>query len=560
MRRSARRGLSAPACLLVLGLLAAACQPSQWALGQNDVNAVPVSSLAQGGTLNWPVQQFPSNYNGNASSGASGDEAQILDALMPQVFTFNASAQPVLDTDYVTSAKLTGTSPMVVTYNINPKATWNDGSPITEADFAAQWQALNGTNTAYNAASTVGYSQISSVAAGSSPHQVVVTFSAPFAGWQALFSPLYPAALNSSPTTFNGGWITGTAVSAGPFKFSGFDASAQSVTIVRDPHWWGAKPVLDSIVFHTVGTASSAQLDALKSGEVDLATITPVESQVKAAEALKNVTVRSAGGPELRQLTLNARSPNLTDVRVREAIGLALDRPAIAKALLGPLGVPDSDLNNHIYLTNESGYQDNAGQFATADLTKAGNLLDQAGWKLSGGIRRKNGQPLELRLLISADALQGPEEANLVQSQLKAVGIQAEIQSVPVAQFFPAYLQPGDFDLAIFSWFDSDFPIISNAPIYLSPTQGPGGTVNVGSNYAEIGTPSIDQLFAEAAIELNPTRQAQLGNQIDRAIWQEVHSLPLYQRPEIVAEKSTLANYGAFGFASPDYETMGFTK
>ena len=60
--------------------------------------------------------------------------------------------------------------------------------------------------------------------------------------------------------------------------------------------------------------------------------------------------------------------------------------------------------------------------------------------------------------------------------------------------------------------------------------------------------------------ELDPNASTRLGNEIDTRIWQEVHSLTLYQRPQIVAERSNLANFGAFGFASTDYSAIGFTK
>jgi peptide/nickel transport system substrate-binding protein len=398
------------------------------------------------------------------------------------------------------------------------------------------------------------------VAPGKSPEEVVVTFQYPYADWRGLFSPLYPASLNASPSAFNGGWITGTVVSAGPFKFQGFDPTAQTVTIVRDPHWWGAAPALGSIVFHAYGGDVNAELTALKKGQIDFATITPDAAQLRTAQGIPNTTVRTAGGPEFRQLTFNGTSPNLVDIRVRQAIALSIDRTALAKTMLSPLGVPDADLNNHIYMTNQSGYQDNAGQFSSQDLSKAGTLLDQAGWKLVNGKREKNGQPLQIRLLISSQAPEAPQEANQIKSMIQATGVQVLVQTVPGAEFFPNYIGAGDFDLAIFSWEGTDFPITDNETIYLNPAPGLAGQLSIGENYARIGSPAIDQLLAEASSQLDPTKQIQLGNEVDAQVWQEVHSLTLYQRPEIYVERSTLANYGAFGFATPDYLTMGFTK
>jgi peptide/nickel transport system substrate-binding protein len=51
-----------------------------------------------------------------------------------------------------------------------------------------------------------------------------------------------------------------------------------------------------------------------------------------------------------------------------------------------------------------------------------------------------------------------------------------------------------------------------------------------------------------------------MGNQIDRLLWQEAHSVVLYARPGVVAVRANLANFGASGFADPDYIDAGFTK
>src|SRR5207302_10039904 len=202
--------------------------------GQNDINPVERGTVPGGGTLNWPITPLPSNYNFHENEGATTDEDAVISALMPSTFIFRASAEPVPDPDYVTSVRLTATSPQqVVTYEINPKAAWEDSTPITETDFEAQWRALNGTNAGYKAALTQGYDQIGAVTQGKDPREVVVTFRNPYTDWQALFSPLYPASANKDPKTFNEGWIARPPPTAGPFSFRGFDASAQTLTLVR---------------------------------------------------------------------------------------------------------------------------------------------------------------------------------------------------------------------------------------------------------------------------------------------------------------------------------------
>jgi peptide/nickel transport system substrate-binding protein len=553
--------------VLALALLAISCDSkTAFKVGQNDINPVPGSNLQDGGTLNWPIATLPVNYNFNGEAGASTDELAIISALMPTLFTFDATAQPVVNNAYLDSAAVTTGAPQqVVTYRINPRAVWGDGTPITEADFEAQWRALSGTNKDFRTPFTQGYNEITAVTPGRDTREVLVTFSQPYADWRGLFSPLFPVSLNKDAQTFNNGWVTGTVTSAGPFVYQSQDVPGKTVTLVRNPHWWGQTPRLYSIVYHAVGSDPNAQLDALSKGQIDFVGISPNTDQLKKGQAIKDAVERKWAGPTFRQLTMNGTSPTLSNANVRKAIALAVDRPAIAKALLDPLGVPDASLDNHIFMTNQHGYQANAGDLAKADVAKAGALLDQEGWKLAGENRSRNGQPLSIRLVIPDNLAEAAQEADLIKTQLKGVGVTVEVQPVPSRRFFDSFVTSGDFDMALFSWQGTVFPISSNFPIYQNPspqnpTSQPGGNVDIHQNYARIGSPTIDALFAKATAELDPQKAIALGNQIDTEIWKEVHSLTLYQRPQLVFQKKTLANFGAFGFASVNYEDIGFTK
>jgi peptide/nickel transport system substrate-binding protein len=109
--------------------------------------------------------------------------------------------------------------------------------------------------------------------------------------------------------------------------------------------------------------------------------------------------------------------------------------------------------------------------------------------------------------------------------------------------------------MTVFSWIGTPFPISSSKSIYAMP-QGE----EIQQNFARVGSQEIDDLFDEATQTLDPVQARELANQIDALIWEEVHSLTLYQRPDIKAAKETLANYGALGFASVRYQDIGFTE
>jgi len=121
-------------------------------------------------------------------------------------------------------------------------------------------------------------------------------------------------------------------------------------------------------------------------------------------------------------------------------------------------------------------------------------------------------------------------------------------------------VSPGNFDLVLFSWVGTPFPISSAKSIYAKPKPNPDGSVDIQQNYARLGSDELDRLFDQATAEFDAGKAIDLGNQIDRMIWGEVHSLTIYQVPDIVATKATLANFGAFGFASAVYEDIGFKK
>ena len=527
---------------------------------ENNINAVDVGDLPQGGTLTWALSQFPPNFNYHNLDGTLADNAAVIGALMPGTFQYDAEAEPSLDEEYVTRAELTAESPkQVVTYEINPKATWDDGTPITWRDFEAQWKALNGTNDAFTVASTQGYDKMESVVRGKDDREVIVTFKEPFADWRGEFNPLYPASTNSDPAVFNDGWRESFGTTAGPFKAAGIDKTAQTITLVRNEKWWGRPAKLDRIIYRVID--ADAQIGALANGEIDFIDVGPDVNKLRQAESTPGIQIRKAAGPNFRHITINARTEVLQDVKVRKALGMAINRETIAKAMLTPLGVEAEPLNNHIFMTNQKGYQSNAGDLEEADPEAAKALLEEAGWVLSGGdIRQKDGKPLRIRFVIPANVATSSQEAQLVQQMLRGVGAQVDIQTVPLGDFFEKYITPGNFEFTVFSWLGTVFPISSSKSIYANPRPGPDGGLIIQQNYARVGSAELDALFDEATRVFDDEEAAEIGNRIDKMIWEEVHSLTLYQRPEIIAAKANLANFGAFGFASAVYEDIGFMK
>lgn len=520
---------------------------------QNQMNPQPRDMVRQGGKMIWPVDGVIVNFNMNQLDGTTAVGNWVISAMMPSLFLFDANARPRFDPDYLTGEpELTPGPPQVVKYHLNPKAVWYDGTSITAADFIAQWKTMRGKNPAFHIIASNGYDHIGSVVQGADKFEVIVTFAKPYGDWKGLFSLLYPASTNTNPDTFNTGWKNTMLTSAGPFRLSRYDATAKTYTLVPNEKWWGNKPRLDQIVFRVMD--DDAMPTALSNGEIDLMDVGPSADNYNRVKSIPGLDIRVAGGPNFRHITFNGRSPMLQDVNVRQAIAMAIDRAPIAKAELGQLPVNPMPLGNHIFMENQVGYQDNSGVVAY-NPAKAKQMLDAAGWAVQGNKRVKDGKTLTLNMVIPGGVAVSRSESELIQNMLAQVNVGVNINTVPTDNFFDKYITPGQFDLTVFSWLGTPFPVGSSQAIYRKPVGN-----DIQQNYARIGTDELDHVFDQAVEELDPQKQIALANQADKLIWQEVNSMADYQRPDIYAVKKGLANIGAYGFASIIYEDIGWTS
>ncbi|MEU6771218.1 ABC transporter family substrate-binding protein [Streptomyces sp. NPDC046759] len=174
----------------------------------------------------------------------------------------------------------------------------------------------------------------------------------------------------------------------------------------------------------------------------------------------------------------------------------------------------------------------------------------------------KDGKPLALRFVLPSGP--GSETLNSVAERISAmlerVGIRTSISKVSDASYFKDHIASGDYDLALYSWPSSSFPATDDRPVYAKPVPAADGSVNVEQNYTRVGTDQVDQLFDEAAATLDEDEEISLIRKADSRIWAAAGSIPLYQRPQLVAVRKNLVNAGAFGFQTPVYEDMGFLK
>ncbi|MGK5641124.1 ABC transporter substrate-binding protein [Streptomyces sp. URMC 126] len=681
-RRSA--ALLAAGALLPLPVLAGCGDSGESAeppAGVQDVAAAPRAKIADKGTLTWAVDALPTTYNA-FQADADAATRQVAGAVLPALFTLDARGIPRRNPDYLLSAEVVAREPrQVVVYRLRPGAVWSDGMPITAADFEAQWKALRGKDSSFWSAGNAGYDRIGSVERGADDREVKITFAKPYVDWPSLFTPLYPRAAMGSGSAFNDSMRKELKFAAGPFQVGERNDGQGTLTLVRNPRWWGDRAKLDRLVLRAVPPAERA--DALANGGIDLADVTPAAAEritranapakkaddankPEAAAGLRDLVVHRALEPVWTQLALNGTSGPLADERVRRAVARAVDRKDLARYVLGAVGLPADPLGSHVLVAGQLGYEDNSDAVGPADPGAARDLLADAGWKEGRGqapgrgparadgtgqrhapddkaephgapgpdgqlpgspapgsapepaagvpadkpenlpepedvgeeggagdgagtgtggegtddksvrdagggkgsaaktapVRFKDGKRLALRFVLPKGTGAEPlrQVGERIARQLDAVGIHTELRTVDDAGFFRDHIASGDFDLALYSWPASAFPATDARPIFAKPRPAADGSLQVEQNYSRVGTDQIDRLFEQASTELDGEASRDLVRRADARIWAAAGSIPLYQRPELVASRRALANVGAFGLATPRYQDMGFLR
>ncbi|MGB2767036.1 MAG: ABC transporter substrate-binding protein, partial [Propionicimonas sp.] len=282
------------------------------------------------------------------------------------------------------------------------------------------------------------------------------------------------------------------------------------------------------------------------------------------ASGAQNSVVRVAAGPNFRHFTFNSQSPNLTDVNVRQALVMGIDRTVIARSDLAGLPGEPTPLNNNLYVANQPGYVDQAKATGIDfNVEGAKTKLETTGWKLnsSTGFREKDGKQLDVVFAVLGGVSASENEGLQAQKMLKEIGVNLKLRTVDINKDWPGVLIEHKFDIVAFSWIGTPYPLSKIGQIYGATTGKDGKVVPNESNYAQLDIPLVNELTPQVDTEMDVAKRAELGNKAAQAIWEAGHTLPLYQRPMLIGVRAKLANIGAKGMARvPSWENVGFVK
>jgi len=522
----------------------------------------------------------------------------VMEQVWPQAFVLDSAFQPET-TGFIDGAEVVGLDPMSVSYQIDPKATWSDGHPITAVDFAYNWHEQLRTDPLLPSAGTLaGYRDIKSLTASNHGRTVMVVFKKRYSDWEGLFANLIPAHIAE-----RGGWVAAFSgfhaadvISGGAFMVTSL-VPGKRLVLTRNEKYWGAPAHVRKIVF-LVERSGQAALDGLLNGSLSIAEV-PAGPQVASAiargaaggTALSDVTVPS---PELWQLVFNLNDPVVGNPDLRKALALATDRAALAANSVSFADPLNSGAGSRVFGQGQPGaaieiapglkYNPIA---AASEFRSLGYVPDAAGELRTYAFST----PLTL-------TLRGPtgngviDELELeLQAQWAAAGIELRIRNVPMNVLLTSVLPEGGYQLALAPYVIPAFPTW-NALVYTDPVlpasqpAGPGpntrsagaagatgagsadGTVAVVGNDkwlwsvpTRVGTepgaaaegvvtrnitglddPRVGSFFEQAMSELNSTVQAQTLSRLDHLLSHDLPTLPLFQAPVSLVQRADIVN------------------
>ncbi|HWG15995.1 MAG TPA: ABC transporter substrate-binding protein [Streptosporangiaceae bacterium] len=472
-----RRGALAVLAAAALGVAACSSSPSSGAVG------------GQAGSKSLVVASTSSVQKLDPQIATNFVDFQALGLVYQPLITLNSQFQ--ITPDLATSWSFSN-GDKALTFHLRPGVTFDDGSTLTSADVKASLERVLSPKTGAVAASNI--STVTAVA-DPAPDTVVLTLSHPD------FSILYGL------TTINVAILPQKAISAGtvashpdgtgPFTFVSW-APGNSLTLARNPHYWGGAPSIGQVVFRAISDEQSIA-SALQAGTVQMGLLN--QPQVVKTLAGAGLTVDQELGLSYRALMLQDQHGPLANVNARLAVACALNRTDIlSNAVLGA-----GKVVGPVPLGPYAGHT--TGQTCgTQDLAQARQYLAKA--HLPGGF--------SFTAMISND-LDATSQAQAVtaQSDLAKVGIHMSIQNVAQNDYIQRWLK-GQFQAAFAENGANPDPYTMYGRYF-----GAGANLGVPAGYA---SPALASMLTQADEAPAASARAQLDQQIisylqDNAVW-----------------------------------------
>jgi peptide/nickel transport system substrate-binding protein len=418
-----------------------------------------------------------------------------------------------------------------VVFRLRHDVRWHDGTPTTAYDVAFTFDRVKNPATGFpNASDFERWKRVETLDSFT-VRAVVAPHLDPLLSWA--FMPIMPKhALDSiAPAALRNAGFNNAPIGNGPFRFVEHRANDRWVFEANPdfPESLGGPPLIDRLVWRVI-PENTVQVTELLSGGADLI-LGPLASDLDAMAGETGVRPIVKPSGQYHFIGWNGKRPPLGDARVRRALTLAIDRDEILQVLRGGRGQLASGPVGPFHW----GFTESVSPLPF-DTAEARQLLDQAGVidRNGDGVReRPDGKPFSIGLEVPSSNAFGRDVAQMIQSDLAAVGIRLEVRTLEFMSIIEHISSPTrDFD-AVFMGFDADF---RNNVRDLFHSDAIGGEYQLASYASPIADAIIDSL----AVTTDRAHATPLLHRLQRTLRDDEPLTFLWYVPNLYAARSRL--------------------
>ncbi len=414
--------------------------------------------------------------------------------------------------------KVVNKDPLTIEYKLKDGIKWSDGKPLTSEDAKFTYDLIMDKKN--KILTRLGWEDIEKF---ETPDKLTVRFTfkkdAPFAPWLTLLggteTAIWPKHIYEGKD-FNTE-ANNKVVGSGPFKLKEWK-KGQSLTIERNDNYWDKKPALKEVTFRYIPDTNTLNT-SLQSGEVDFINPPVDVGLIEKLKGYDGVKVQTKAGTVWEHIAFNTEK--VDNLKMRQAIAYGINRKQVVDQILkGQVNPLES-----VLVPDQAPYYTPAWKEYTYDKNKAKQLAQQA---------KSEGAKMEITFSTTSDNKLRETLQQIVQQQLKDIGIKVNIKNTAAETFFGKWTPQGTFEMGEWAWLANPDPSITS--LFAADQQPPDG-----QNYYRYKNEEATKLMKASDKEVDVQKRADLLKQVQDLMVKDLPLIPMYQRPVIHAFKDNLS-------------------